>query len=108
MSTPTKISVPVFTIQRHGLWVAYCPVLKLYGFSENGENAALDDFDNAIETFIQVQAKLGKLHETLTTLGWKRRDHNYDVPRRNFQSTVSPFRGEAARSTNRQIPIPAA
>lgn len=108
MATPTKISVTVFTVKRHDLWVAYCPALKLYGFSEHGEDAALDDFDSAIDTFIQVQAQLGKIHETLNALGWKRDDHKYNVPTRSYQSTVSPFRGEGARSTNRQIPIPAA
>ena len=108
MSQPTKISVTVFTVQRHECWVAYCPALKLYGFSEQNEGAALDDFDKAIDTFLKVQDQLGKLKETLATLGWKRHDHRYDVPKRKYISTVSPFRGEGARSINRQIPIPAA
>lgn len=108
MSTPTKISVTVFTVRRFDCWVAYCPALKLYGFSEEGEDAALDDFDSAIDTFLQLQRKSGKINETLTTLGWKRHDRTFDVPKRNFTSTVSPFRDQNAKSTNRQIPVPMA
>jgi hypothetical protein len=104
MSTPTKISVTVFTVQRHGCWVAYCPALKLYGYSEQDEGSALDDFDKAISAFVEIQTQLGKIHETLTSLGWGRRDHSYKVPR-EYKSTISPFRGESAHSTTRQIPI---
>jgi hypothetical protein len=107
MSKPTKIVVTVFSVKRHDCWIAYCPALKLYGFSEQGEDAALDDFDSAIETFIMVQQQTGKLDETLTTLGWKKHNHAYGVPARSFKSSISPFRGENARTSDRQIPIPA-
>jgi|GEM_PF-6451357 hypothetical protein len=107
MNTPTQIIVTVFTTKRLDCWVAYCPALKLYGFSQDSEGAALDDFDKSIEIFLEVQHEIGKIDETLTTLGWKRNKEAYSAPARRFTSTVSPFRGEGARSNNRKIPIPA-
>ena len=106
MST-AKIQVKVFTVQRHGCWIAYCPALKLYGFSQSGETAALDDFDRAIDTFVSVQSETGKLDETLKTLGWEKHDRQLAAPNRRYESSVSPFRNEELHFTHRQIAIPA-
>lgn len=58
MKSKVSVELPVFTGQRHGCWIAYCPPIKLYGYSETDEKGALDDFDKAVDTFFHVQETL--------------------------------------------------
>jgi hypothetical protein len=104
MSNQFKISVPVIVTKRTKFWVAYCPILKTYGYSSKGKDAALKDFDDAIKTFFYVQDTLGTLNKTLLNLGWVRKERNLTIPR--IHSNLSPFRGK--NSTSRKIQLPAA
>lgn len=103
MNNNIKISVNVIVTKRTKFWVAYCPVLKTYGYSDKSKDAALKDFDDAIKTFCHVQATLGTLNKTLLNLGWRRVEDSILAPKLN--SHISPFRSKAA--TSRQINIPA-
>jgi hypothetical protein len=78
--SPNEISVPVFLSERKGYWIAYCPVLKLYGYSKESGDAAYKDFDKAIITFFHVQNTLGTLNQTLLNLGWTRDDGRVSAP----------------------------
>lgn len=104
--TPNEILVPVFLSNRKGCWVAYSPVLKLYGYSEKSEQDSLEDFDKAINTFFHVQHTLGTLNKTLLSLGWTRNNKNVSAPGKVYSSEVSPFRHKNSQ-TQRQILLPA-
>jgi len=107
MNKRPKISVPVFTVERKGCWVAYCPVLKIYGYSQKDEKTALQDFDNAIDTFFHVQGTLGTLNNTLLKLGWTRHDHKVAAPTNQYNSAFSPYR-EKSTYKAREISLPSA
>lgn len=92
MNNISKIAIPVFSVERHGYWVIYCPILKIYGYSNESEAKAFDDFDKAIETFFFVQKTLGTLNNTLLKLGWRRVDHKVEIPNKEYNSTISPYR----------------
>lgn len=108
MSKPYKISVPVLVVKRRDLWIAYCPFLKLYGYSEQSKDAAKDDFDKAIDTFFEIHATLGTLNQALLSLGWTRGNDKVNAPTKNFNSQISPFRNpDKVEQSERQIAIPA-
>lgn len=71
-----RLLIPVTVFKKTDNWVAYCPVLKTFGYSKESSEGALKDFDDAISTFFYVQDKLGKLDETLRSLGW---NHSSDL-----------------------------
>ncbi len=103
MDNKIKISVPVVVGKRRKNWVAYCPALKTYGYSDKSKEDALKDFDNAIETFLHVHTTLGTLNKTLLNFGWVRQEKNIKAPvistaNKNFKSVSK---------TTRKLDIPA-
>lgn len=107
MTNGFKISVPVVVLQRKDYWFAYCPFLKTFGYSATDKEAALKDFDAAINTFFYVQAKLGTLNQTLLSLGWKQGRENVAAPDQIISSDFSPYRSASADKTTREILVPA-
>lgn len=103
MKNKIEISVPVIVTKRKKYWVAYCPILKTYGYSDKDKGSALKDFDSAIETFFHVQNTLGILNQTLLNLGWKRKEKALTLPKIN--SHIAPFRQSSP--VNRKINVPA-
>jgi hypothetical protein len=70
MESGYKVFIPLSVLQKTNYWIAYCPVLKTFGYSNVSKEAAIKDFDDALATFFHVQDNLGKLDETLRSLGW--------------------------------------
>ncbi len=102
-----KINVPLIVFKRTKFWLAYCPPLKTYGYSLEGPDHAVEDFDNAIKTFLHVHAKLNTLNEVFLNLGWTRTDDHYDLPK-YFNTDIGASRsGSKGEQRNHSISIPA-
>jgi hypothetical protein len=102
-----KIKVPVVVRQNieNNRWIAYCPILKTYGYSNLSEEDAFSDFDDAIETFFYVQNQLGTLNRTLLNFGWTRKEKElkFEIP--SIHSDLPPFRLKSGQ-TSREINLP--
>ena len=106
MNNQLSISVPVVLLKKKESkkWIAYCPVLKTYGFSTKSQEDALKDFDSAIETFFHVHHTLGTLNKTLLRFGWVRSEKKFEIPK--IHSDLPPFRTRKGQTT-RKINVPA-
>lgn len=105
MKNTIKIQIQIAVFKKREHWIAYCPALKTFGYSTIGQNEALEDFDIAINTFIDVHTSLNTLNETLLNLGWQRKDHTFDTPKFNLK-TINELRGIESVEQNKKITIP--
>lgn len=103
MDKKIKISVPVVVGKRKRNWVAYCPALKTYGYSDKSKEDALKDFDSAIKTFLHVHTTLGTLNKTLLNFGWVRKEKKIEAPNINLVKTQF----KSPTNTTREVDIPA-
>lgn len=100
-----NIQVPVAVFKRTQYWIAYCPHLKTFGYSEVSSEEALKDFDGAIKTFFYVHVKLNTVEKALLKLGWSSRDGEYDPPK-YFNVNVDELRGIKSTQKSREVQIP--
>lgn len=106
MDNELKISIPIATYKKQAYWIAFCPALKTFGYSNESEEKALEDFDRAIETFFYVQGTLGCLGSVLQNLGWSRADANSLEQPKYFNTDMQNiFPG--GHKKERQIKVPA-
>lgn len=101
-----RIQVPVAVFRRKEYWIAYSPALKVFGYSKDNADSALNDFDVAIKTFVFVQSKLNTLDEALLNLGWSRTDGSINQPL-YFNVNMNDLRGVNFEKRSREVAIPA-
>lgn len=77
--TTKKIArtIVVIAYKKSEYWVAYCPELKIFGFSKKNINDAISDFEIALKTFLEVHAELGTIVKSLIKLGWIRENDTF-------------------------------
>lgn len=103
-----EIGVGVAVFKRNKYWIAYAPSLKTYGYSDKSQKVALEDFDKAIDTFIEVHTKLNTLHEVLLKLGWQRKNNDFAEPKFFNIENIGQYRGLSIdTSHSRKVRIPA-
>lgn len=51
-------------------WIAYCPSLKVLGYSNENEQGAIDEFNISLDAFFNIHLSDGTLSEALTQFGW--------------------------------------
>jgi hypothetical protein len=103
MDNNIKIKLHVVVGKRTKYWVAYCPSIRTYGYSDKSKEAALKDFDDALKTFLHVHTTLGTLNKTLFNFGWVRKEKKIEAPHINMGKN----RFKSATETTRQVDIPA-
>ena len=103
MQNSVKIKLNVVVGKRTNYWVAYCPSLKTYGYSNKSKDDALKDFDDAVKTFLHVHTTLGTLNKTLLNFGWIRKEKQIEAPQINMVKT----KFKSSTHTTRQVDIPA-
>lgn len=102
-----KIQLQLAVYKKRDYWIAFCPALKIFGYSREGEEGALKDFDRAIDTFLYVHEKRNSLENALKNLGWKRDDHHFDIPK-FFNTDLSALTGKTIEQREREIIFPIA
>lgn len=66
---------PILTKQKDGIWFAYSPVFKSLGYSNESEEAAIEDHDQDVQDFLGVHIRNGSLDRALSNLGWESEDN---------------------------------
>lgn len=88
-------------------WIAYCPSLKVLGYSNESEQNAIDEFNISIDAFFNIHLTDGTLGEALTEFGWKPRvsiDPNSSMPM--FETNFGEIGG--LKQNSFKIPVPLA
>lgn len=62
--------LPVAKKEDRGTFIAYCPVLKVTGYSSESADAAFRDFERALNVFFQVHIDDDTLLDALNYFGW--------------------------------------
>lgn len=62
------VKIPVSVYKRSEYWIAYSPALKVFGYSKQNADEALNDFDRALKTFIFVHSELNTFDNDLKNL----------------------------------------
>jgi len=52
-------------------WIAEIPQLRIFGYSEQGKDEAIEDLKESLKVFFEIHGEDGTLEEALTSFGWK-------------------------------------
>lgn len=69
------ISLNLIVFENNGTWVAYAPNIKTFGYSDEGEKEAINDFSQALRTFFDVHGDSNSIEPALKAFGWKNKRH---------------------------------
>lgn len=78
------VNVSVFAIKDREHYIVYSPELGVYGYSDESDKDATDDFYSAVGFFLTFHEKKNTLHKELIKLGW-----NFEKPKPTPPSKVT-------------------
>lgn len=65
-----ELNIGIALDKREGGWIAFCPSLKVLGYSNESKEKAFEDLKLSFNDFFQVHFEDDTLEEALSSFGW--------------------------------------